>query len=91
MNHDLQFFNSPTMLTSLCRSLSLSQKCFSCLVFVCMPQAAADNDIEIVELGVRSYIGLKERLGKRVIMNLCRLFLTTPSSEQIRSISPATT
>jgi hypothetical protein len=56
-----------------------------------MPQAAAENDIKIVELGVRSYIGLKERLGKRVIMNLCRLFLTTPSSEQIRSISPATT
>ena len=91
MNHDLQFFNSPTMLTSLCRSLSLSQKCFSWLVFVCMLQAAAENDIKIVELGVRSYIGLKERLGKRVIMNLCRLFLTTPSSEQIRSISPATT
>lgn len=64
----------------------------SWLVFVCMPQAAAENDIKIVELGVRSYIGLKERLGKRVIMNLCRLFfLTTPSSEQIRSISPATT
>lgn len=91
MNHDLQFFSSPTMLTSLCRSLSLSQKCFSWLVFVCMLQAAAENDIKIVELGVRSYIGLKERLGKRVIMDLCRLFLTTPSSEQIRSISPATT